>query len=46
MKRIIFVLLPGATLAGVVTFTARTSGHGDEEASPIYGVKIPRVTSE
>ncbi len=36
------MLLTVATLAGVVAFTARASGHADEEASPIYGVKIPR----
>ena len=41
MKRIAFLLVAVATLAGVVAFTAPASGHADEEASPIYGVKIP-----
>jgi Cytochrome P460 len=41
MKRIIFVLLAVGSLAGVVAFTASASGHADEEASPVYGVKIP-----
>jgi hypothetical protein len=41
MKRISFLLLAVATLAGIVAFTARASGPADEEAAPIYGVKIP-----
>src|SRR5580658_4140885 len=41
MKRIAFLLVAVATVAGLVAFTARASGHTDEEASPIYGVKIP-----
>jgi hypothetical protein len=41
MKRIAFLLVAVATLAGVVAFTAPASGHADEEAAPIYGVKIP-----
>jgi hypothetical protein len=41
MKRIAFFLVAVATLAGVVAFTAPASGHADEEAAPIYGVKIP-----
>jgi hypothetical protein len=41
MKRIAFLMVAVATLAGVVAFTAPASGHADEEASPIYGVKIP-----
>ena len=41
MKRIGFLLLAVATLAGIVAFTARASGPADEEAAPIYGVKIP-----
>jgi hypothetical protein len=41
MKRISFLLLAVATLAGIVAFTARASGPSDEEAAPIYGVKIP-----
>jgi len=41
MKRITFWLAAVATVAGVIAFTARASRHADEEASPIYGVKIP-----
>jgi hypothetical protein len=45
MKRIAFLLLAVATLAGVVAFMVPASGHADEAASPIaspiYGVTIP-----
>ena len=41
MKRIAFLLLAVATLAGVVAYMAHASGHADGEAAPIYGVKIP-----
>jgi hypothetical protein len=41
MKRITFLLIAVATLAGVVVNSVPASGRADEEASPIYGVKIP-----
>ena len=41
MKRIGFLLLAVATLAGVVAYMAHASGQSDGEAAPIYGVKIP-----
>lgn len=41
MKRIIFLVLVVATLAGVIGFTARASRPGDEDAAPIYGIKMP-----
>jgi hypothetical protein len=41
MKRIAFLLVAVAAVADVVAFTARASGHADEEAAPIFGVKIP-----
>lgn len=41
MKRIAFLLLAVATLAGIVASMARASGQADGEAAPIYGVKIP-----
>jgi hypothetical protein len=41
MKSIVFFLLSAATLAGVFAFTAPASRNTDEEASPVYGVKIP-----
>ena len=41
MKRIFFLLLAVATVAGVVASTAPTSGQSDGEAAPIFGVKIP-----
>ena len=43
MKRIGFLLLAVATLAGIFVFAhiAHASGKSDGDASPIYGVKIP-----
>jgi hypothetical protein len=41
MKRMVFLLVAVATVASVVAFTAAASGHADEEAAPIFGVKIP-----
>ena len=41
MKRIAFLLVAVGTVAGVIALTAPASGYADEEASPIYGVKIP-----
>ena len=40
MKLIVFLLLAAATVAGVVAFTAPASGDADEEAAPIFGIKI------
>jgi hypothetical protein len=41
MKRMVFVLIVVAIAAGVIAYTPFRSVHADEEASPIYGVKIP-----
>jgi Cytochrome P460 len=41
MKRIIFLLVAVASLAGVVAFTVTASGHSDQEAAPIFGITIP-----
>jgi hypothetical protein len=41
MKRIYFLLVAVAVAAGGVAFTAPASGHADEQAAPIYEVKIP-----
>jgi len=41
MKRIGFLLLAVAILAGVVGYIARAYGQSGGESSPIYGVKIP-----
>jgi hypothetical protein len=41
MKQFAFLLVAVAMVAGVVASTAPASGHADEQASPIYGVKIP-----
>jgi len=41
MKRIAFVLVAVAALAGVVAYMAPASGQADGEAAPIFGVKIP-----
>jgi Cytochrome P460 len=41
MKRIGFLPLAVATLAGIVAYMTRASGQSDGDSSPIYGVKIP-----
>jgi hypothetical protein len=41
MKRIAFLLVAVAAVAGVVASASPASGHVDEEAAPIFGVKIP-----
>jgi hypothetical protein len=41
MRRIVFVLVAVAGLAGVVAYMAPASGQADGEAAPIFGVKIP-----
>jgi hypothetical protein len=41
MKRIIFLLVAVATVAGFVAFTFPASGHANEEAAPVFGIKIP-----
>src|SRR5215470_131301 len=41
MRRIVFVLVAGVVLAGVVAYMAPASGQADGEATPIFGVTIP-----
>ena len=41
MRRIAFLLVAVATLAGIVAYMAHASGQSDGDSSPIYGVKIP-----
>jgi len=41
MRRIVFVLVAGVALAGVVASMAPASGQADGEAAPIFGVTIP-----
>jgi hypothetical protein len=41
MKRIGFLLLAVATLAGAAAYMGYASGQSNGESSPIYGVKIP-----
>ena len=41
MKRITFLLVAVAALAGAVAYLGTASGQGDGEAAPIYGVKLP-----
>jgi hypothetical protein len=41
MRRIVLLLVAVAAVAGVVASIAPASGSADENASPIYGVKIP-----
>ncbi len=42
MRRIAFVLFAVAIVAGGIAFTTPASGRANEEASPIFGVKLPR----
>src|SRR5919199_2815610 len=41
MRRMVFVLVAGVALAGVVAYMAPASGQADGEAAPIFGVTIP-----
>ena len=41
MKWVASLLLAVATVAGVVVASALASRHADEEAAPIFGIKIP-----
>ena len=41
MKRIGFLLLAVAALAGIGAYMAHASGQSEGDSSPIYGVKIP-----
>ena len=41
MKWIALLLVAVAALTGVVASTAPASGRGDEQAAPIFGIKIP-----
>src|SRR3989442_15920456 len=41
MKRIAYLLVAVAAVAGVVAYTAPASGQANGEAAPIFGVKIP-----
>ena len=41
MKRITFLLIAMATVAGIVAFTVRASRHTAQDATPIFVTKIP-----
>jgi len=41
MQRISLLLVGVAALAGVVTSSVPISGHANDEAAPIFGIKIP-----
>jgi hypothetical protein len=41
MKRIAYLLVAGAAVAGVVVCMAHASGQAEGEAAPIFGIKIP-----
>ena len=43
MKRITFLLTVIVAAAGLIASEVPATGHADEEAAPIYGVKIPDV---
>jgi len=40
MKPIVFLLVAVATLAGMVAFTAPAPGAADQQAAPVFGIKI------
>jgi hypothetical protein len=42
MRRIVFALIATTALAVCATYMAPASGQADEEAAPIYGIKIPQ----
>jgi Cytochrome P460 len=41
MRRIALLLVAVASVAGVVVSSVPASGHADNEAAPIFGIKIP-----
>jgi Cytochrome P460 len=41
MRRMVFLLVAVGALAGSVAYIASAFGQADEEAAPIFGVKIP-----
>ena len=41
MRRIVFVLVAVATLAGAAAYMTPASGRAGEEGAPIYGIKLP-----
>jgi hypothetical protein len=42
MRRTVFALVGLGALAGAVATTAPVSGQSDDEAAPIYGIKLPQ----
>jgi hypothetical protein len=41
VKRIAFLLVAVAAVAGVIGLRTAASGHVDEDTVPIFGIKIP-----
>jgi hypothetical protein len=41
MKWISYLLVAATVATGVIANSISASGHADEEAAPIYGVKVP-----
>lgn len=41
MRRIAFLLVTVAVVAGFVAYIAPASGRADEQACPVFGIKIP-----
>ena len=41
MRRIFFALIAVVALAGAAAYMVPASGQSDEEAAPIYGIKLP-----
>ena len=42
MKRSLGLMVGAAIVAAVVAYTVHASGQGDEEAAPVYGIRIPK----
>jgi hypothetical protein len=43
MRRIIIAIVAAGALAGLVSYLGPASGQADQEASPIYGIRIPKA---
>jgi hypothetical protein len=41
MKGLAYVLVAVVAMTGVVVYMAHASGRSDEDADPIFGIKIP-----
>jgi Cytochrome P460 len=42
MRRIFIAIVAAGALAGLISYLGPASGQADQDASPIYGIKIPK----